>query len=162
MAITQDATVGTAGAGYPASQKALIYILQNTVAFAGFVLANGEQCSIFPIKAKTFVDLVGYELLIVEGATCLVDIGDEVDPDGYADAVDFDGTVGDFYVSGAAYTIDETNSDLELTSIVGAVLSLVGGKLYTANDTIDADCKSGGGMGTASARFFCRITDFGG
>jgi hypothetical protein len=82
-------------------------------------LANGDILEVIPVPAQTVVLAVGMEVLVAEGGTCTVDIGDGDDADGYLDGVDANAAAGTSYAT----------SD-------GATGYAVG-RYYSSADTID-------------------------
>lgn len=77
------------------------------------------------VPAGTFVYRVMVRVLKVEGGTLTADIGDGTDPDGFVDGVDLN-ALG--YNAGVAALTEGTPNTFT---------GYTGGKLYTADDTLD-------------------------
>jgi len=139
MATTTDFTKGTAGAGYPASDLPVFFLIENTLDYAASNGGAADIAQLLNVKADTFVLLAGLELLTLEGGVLTLDMGDGVDPNGFLDGVDGNATAGDTYVSVKNYIMTSTAGDFDNEAAVSAenIYSNVGGRFYQANDTID-------------------------
>ena len=134
-----DNSVGAVGAKYPASALPTNFLIENTLDTLANNRGAGDDSGMLKVTAPSVVLFAGLEVLTLEGGTMTLDLGDGDDPNGYLDGVDGNDAVGDVYVSIKSYIMTSTLGDFDNEAAVSAlnVLSLVGGKLYIANDTID-------------------------
>lgn len=112
-----------------------IEILQKT--FQPAAVATDETKALFPIKKGERVLWASAQKLTLAAAATdtTITLGDGDDPDGFIAAIDTeDGAVGDL-INGA-----------------GAYLATSGGKLYTADDTIDAVYDNGTTVGAVNPK----------
>jgi len=96
------------------------------VAAGATALANGDIQQAIQVPAKTYVMQAGIDVTTAEGATQTFDLGDGSDPDGWLDGVNGN-TV-------ASYAPAKVLAEATPNTIVGYS---VGGKYYSAADTID-------------------------
>ena len=159
MATSFDNSVGTAGAKYPASALPVNFLIENTLDFAAANRGAGDDSALLKVTAPSVVLFAGLEVLTLEGGTLTMDMGDDDDPNGYLDGVDGNDTIGDVYVSIKSYIMTSTLGDFDNEGAISAlnVLSLVGGKLYVANDTIDVVTVDAADL--AKIRAFAQIFD---
>jgi hypothetical protein len=98
-----------------------------------------ETRALFEIPRGSRVVWAGDEknVLASAGSTSTMTLGDGADPDGYVTTANLD---------------LETGSAGDLGSGTGAYLTTAGGKLYTADDTIDVDYVASGTPGSVTPR----------
>lgn len=120
---------GTGGMVAAAGQVAVENINLNfaTIATArtaagSSALAAADVMQLIGVLAKTWVVATFIRVVTAEGATCTVDLGDGADTDGYQNDSDINGAVASL------------TSSLITTAYS---LAVAGGKVYTADDTID-------------------------
>lgn len=90
------------------------------VAAGQTALGAADVLELIPVRAGTLVLLAGMQTTKVEGAAATFDLGDGATPAGYVS--NHDGNALGWSFSGATVTYS---------------LALAGGKLYTADDTVD-------------------------
>jgi len=113
---TVDVTNGT---NYPYDGSGKVYVIENTLDFSVTSRTAADVLQVLNVNANTLVLECMVKVVTAEGGTATFDLGDGDDPNGYADAVD-------------------ANSAGELVQASGAyALETLGGRLYTAADTID-------------------------
>lgn len=95
------------------------FVIQNQVDFSLINVAASDTVQALPVQADDIIHKVFTIVDTAEGSAATADIGDGTDPNGFDDAVDFNGAV------------DSMVATLEATDAYGA------GKLYTNSDTID-------------------------
>lgn len=136
---TLDQTKGAAGAKYPAQALPTSFLLENTMDTLATNAAAADIIQMIKVTAPVFVLFAGLEVLVLEGGTMTLDMGDGDNADGYLDGVNGDGTVLDVFMSSKAYIMTSTSGDFDNEGAVTAlnIYSVVGGKLYTSDDTID-------------------------
>ena len=134
-----DNSVGAAGAKYPASALPVNFLTENTLDTAAANRGAGDDSAMLKVTGPSIVMFAGLEVLTLEGGTMTLDLGDDDDPNGYLDGVDGNDTVGDVYASLKSYVMTSTLGDFDNEAAISAlnVFSMVGGKLYLVNDTID-------------------------
>ena len=150
---TIDLTTGE-GASAPADTNPSPYFTQiRKVDFSVHALAQNETLALFQAPKGCDVDAVDYEIVTPEGATCLVDCGDQkvsddsvVDADGYGDDWDFNAAAG---TKGTSKTrVLSADATPVFVPAYGA------GKTYTSDASeIVLTAKSAGGIGTAVVIF---------
>jgi len=155
MATTVDLTKGAAGAAYPASDLPKVFIIENIIDFAATNRTATDILQALNVKAGTFVLLAGVEVLVVEDSTATIDLGDGSNADGYLDAADIEAAVG-YFDSSQAYTASTTNANAVLEEAT-RLYGVMGGKFYTANDTIDVTLN--GTSDTGKIRVFAVVFD---
>jgi len=157
MAVTIDYTKGAAGAAYPASNIPTIFVMEQTLDFAATNSAAGDDCQALQIRAGSYVSLAGLEIIVVEGGTATGDLGDGDNADGYLDGVDLDATNGDFFSSRLTWVIGVGTGDIDTVAPAAALYGTLGGKFYTADDTIDLTTVNA--MDTGKMRVFAIVFD---
>jgi hypothetical protein len=89
------------------------------------------------VTAGMWVAVVSCHTLTLEGGTMTVDVGDGVDGDAYMDGINLNtGTVPVVNSSVSPWTDATDAGNVEVTTPT-QLFGMVGGKLYTADDTID-------------------------
>lgn len=124
------------------------YTIEATIDFtvAAYTLAQNDVLEALAIPAKTFVERVVAEVLVVEGASRNYAIGDGSSTSGYIPTT-------------TANTLGATAQALTLTEATpNTVTGYTAGKYYSAADTIDILAVTSGGLTTAKIRVvaFCR------
>lgn len=135
MADTVDLTKGAAGAAYPASDLPKVFIIENIIDFAATNRTATDILQVLHVKAGSFVMLAGIEVLVVEDSTLTLDLGDGANADGFLDGIDAEAATG-YFDSSQAYTVSTTNANTVLED-ADVLYGVMGGKFYTADDTID-------------------------
>ena len=153
MATTVDLTKGQAGSAYPASDLPKVFIIENIVDFAATNRTATDILQVLQVKAGTYVLLAGVEVLVVEDSTATIDLGDGDNSDGYLDGSDIEAAVG-YFASAPAIT---SGTGTVITIITTTLYSNLGGRLYTANDTIDVIVNNN--VDTGKIRVFAIIFD---
>ena len=113
---TVDVTNGT---NYPYDGSGKIFVIENTLDFSATTRAAADVLQVLNINANTLVLECMSKIVTAEGGTATFDLGDGDDPNGYADAVDAN-VAGELVQASGAYALET-----------------LGGRLYTAADTID-------------------------
>lgn len=127
----------------------------------GYNIANTDIVQMIDVRAEEVVLLVVLEVVTSEGGAATVTVGDGADPDGFIATADVNVTAGTTYSSVQTYTVDLTNADLELPDTLAAgILGLVGGKYYSAADTIDIVAAAA--LDAAALRLTALIANMGG
>lgn len=90
------------------------------VAAGQAALGAADVLELIPVRAGTLVLLAGVQTTKVEGAACTFDLGDGADPNGFVDNHDANALGWSASLATVAYSI-----------------AVGGGRLYTADDTID-------------------------
>ena len=140
---TYDHTVGGSAAAIPAEGLNQFYRKQGVLDFDssntnGVNRTSGDVLQLIDVGADEFVLIVGLEVLTAEGGTLTVDVGDGGDPDCFLDGVDGNVTAGTMYASYQTYTAPSTtNADVDAVFSTKGIASVIGGRQYTAADTID-------------------------
>ncbi len=130
---TVDVTKGAAGSAYPASDLPKVFIIENIIDFAATNRASGDILQVLQIKAGSYVLLAGLEVLTVEDSTATADLGDGANADGYLDGTDINAATG-YFPSAPAIT---NGTGTVITAVTTTLFAIMGGKFYTADDTID-------------------------
>lgn len=139
---TQDLTHGTAGAPYARHQDPRFFLVENVIDFSADNAASADVIQALHITAPSFVLFAGLEVQTLEGGTATGDLGDGDNADGYLDGVDLNGTAGDLYVSANATARSTTNANVQDTGGAAELYSILGGNLYTGDDTLDLTCNN--------------------
>ena len=113
---TVDITNGT---GFAENDGKKQFVIEVTLNFATTTQTAADVLQSLNIPADTLVQDCFYEVLTAEGGTLALDIGDGDDPNGYHAAVDAN-AAGSLIKSAGAYA-----------------QQTLGGRVYTAADTID-------------------------
>lgn len=128
---------GTASTGpLPARANNLTGVIKVVLDWAAIAAARdaagqtavgaGDGVAAISIPAGTFVHAVGVDVTTAEGGTLTLDVGDGSDADGWLDGVDGNAV--------ASYAPTKTLVEAAPNTILGYS---VGGKYYSAADTID-------------------------
>ncbi len=125
---TYGYTNGAASANVHSGQK--MSVVERVLDFADIAvkraaagqaaLAADDVLEVIPVKAGQYVQFVAAEVITPEGETATFDVGDGTTVDGFLDGAN--GNSAGYYGSNAAEAY---------------AMSEAGGKLYTADDTID-------------------------
>jgi hypothetical protein len=125
---TYDYTKGSGGANPYSGHK--VSVVERVLDFAEIAaaraaasqaaLAADDVLQVIPVKAGQFAQLALAEVITAEGETATLEVGDGADPNGFLDAVNANATGQSASLATTAYSV-----------------AVGGGKLYTADDTID-------------------------
>ena len=143
---TVDLTVGgSTGAASNLSGRIFTHFKELDFATTGRTAADVLQ--LFDIPARSFVQMVVWEVVTAEGGTFTFDIGDGSDVDGY-----IDGANGNSVAKG--------NMSLALTEAApNTVTGYSNGKFYSAADTLDLLINDT--VDAAKIRVWVVVLDFG-
>ena len=109
----------TNGKGFARNDGNKQYVIEHTLDFSKVNQTGGDVLQTLNIPANTLVEDCFYKIVDAEGDVLVLDIGDGVDPNGFHAAADAN-VAGELIKSGGAYA-----------------KQTLGGRLYTAADTID-------------------------
>lgn len=169
QATTIDLTVGTAGAGYANRDSGNQYVIEQTFDVTNALNATTNTLELLQITAGTTVHDVGYEIVTaLTNATYTINVGDGTTAAGWISAGAV--TSGAFGASSPSTitatptfqtAIHGTNNQVVVTN--GTVAITVSptyglGKLYAADDTIDAAFNAGPGH-TGRVRVWAIVSD---
>lgn len=154
----QDYTTGEARATYPGNDtRPKIFITENILDFGATNIDSGDVAEALNLSAPAVVLFAGLEVLTVEGGTATGDLGDDADPNGYLDGVNLNDSAGDVYVSLNSWSENTTNANVVNGGGAQEVFSLLGGKLYESDDTLDLDPQNT--LDAAVIRVFAAVFD---
>lgn len=115
----------------------LVNIIGNQINTANDNQTATDIAQLLQVRLGQMVIFVGMVVTVAATATSGVDIGDGTNDDAYIDAADITQAALTMYSSSATYT--NGTGDLNLDSgFSNALFAIPGGKLYAADDTIDA------------------------
>lgn len=109
----------TNGNGFARNDGNKQFVIENTLDFSKSNQSASDVLQTLHIPANTLVEDSFYQIVDAEGDVLVLDIGDGVDPNGFHAAVDAN-VAGELIKSAGAYA-----------------KQTLGGRLYTAADTID-------------------------
>ena len=136
VAYTDTVGFNKGSAAFHTSGKDKVHLMSVDLDFPAIVAARStasltalgaaDSLQVLQIPAKTYVLVAGIDVTTAEGGTLTLDLGDGDDMDGWLDGVDGNAV--------ASYDPTKTLAEAAPNTIVGYS---VGGKYYSAADTID-------------------------
>lgn len=125
------------------------YVITQTFNAATQNLAQNEIAQLIDVPAKSWVDIVQWEVLTVEGASRNFALGDGDTADGYVVS-----TTGNSLASGVSGPVALTEGT------PNTVTRFTNGKYYATDDTIDLKAITSGGLTALKIKVSARITRF--
>lgn len=115
----------------------LVKVIGNAINTANDNQTATDIAQLLQVRLGQYVMFVGLQVVILATSTSGVDIGDGTNDDAYIDAFDLTQAVGTIQLSALSYTIG-SGTVISLGGQNNALFAGLGGKLYAADDTIDA------------------------
>lgn len=126
------------------------YVITQVFDAASQNLAQNDIAQLIDIPGKSWVDLVWWEVLTVEGAARNFALGDGDDDDGYETT-----TTGNSLASGVSGPVALTEGT------PNTVTAYTGGKYYATADTLDLKAVTSGGLTALKIKVSARVTRLG-
>jgi hypothetical protein len=141
MAVTRS-LLGVAGdqmltvPGIALQDRPLVRMVGNELQCANVNQTATDINQMLNVYLGQLVLFVGLQITVLAGAASGVDIGDGTNDDGYYDTADLTAAVGTIYCSAVTWT-EGVGTLIVAAGQNNALFAIPGGKMYTANDTID-------------------------